>query len=302
MGDVRDSAMLRAQGLSQKQIERLVRSGRLYRVERGVFTTAPPEGELLLRALCHRRPHLVFTGRTALEVREGAAITLPVQCLVPEGKSVHCGPQMTVQRRRKVRYQVVRGLRVALRAAAVADATDVPDEVLIRCLESEFTGHRGKRWLESEVGHLSRIPARFHALVSRAAIGADSEAERMVARALLARGFEVEQNVRIGNYYFDCLLRKAKVIVEIDGYRYHSAENLETFVRDRWKANHAVRQGYRVLRYSGSCVTHHLAQLVEQIIAAVEGREEMPVVESLPVWEWHHVMTREPPWRDQVAE
>lgn len=291
-----DSAALRARGLSQRQIERLVRAGRLHRVEPGVFTTSPPEGKLLLRALVHRRPDLVFTGRTALQLRQGGAITLPVQAVTSVGRSGHSSAKLSLVRRRETRHEEVAGFRVTLRAVAVGDADEVADAELIAYLEGEFTGHQGKEALAAEVATMLRVPARFHRLVSGAAIGADSEAEREVARALIARGVAIEQNVFIGHYYFDIVLPEAGIIVEIDGYQFHSAESRESFVQDRWKANLATRRGYRVLRYSGSCVRHHLEPVVEQIVATAQGSSAQLVTERLPVWKWHHVFTRGPAW------
>ncbi len=291
-----DSALLRERGLSQRKIEGLVRRGLLHRVEQGVFTTAPAEGEVLLRALLHRRPGLVFTGRTALQLRRGTPVTLPVQAAVPPGMSVNGTDRITLVRRKDVTYEEVRGFRVTSRAVAVADADRVTDADLIAYLEEEFAGRRGKEALAEEVTAMRRVPARFHGLVARAAIGADSEAELAVARELIARGVEVEQNVFLGHYYFDIILPQARIIVEIDGYQFHNAESREAFVRDRWKANVAARQGYRVLRYSGSCVRHHLIPVVEQIIALAEGAAEPLATERLPVWEWHHVLTRGPAW------
>jgi len=291
-----DSAALRARGLSQRQIERLVRAGRLHRVEPGVFTTSPPEGKLLLRALVHRRPDLVFTGRTALQLRQGRAITLPVQAVTSVGRSGHSSAKLSLVRRRETRHEEVAGFRVTLRAVAVGDADEVTDAELIAYLEGEFTGHQGKEALAAEVATMLRVPARFHRLVSGAAIGADSEAEREVARALIARGVAIEQNVFIGHYYFDIVLPEAGIIVEIDGYQFHSAESRESFVQDRWKANLVTRRGYRVLRYSGSCVRHHLEPVVEQIVATAQGSSAQLVTERLPVWKWHHVFTRGPAW------
>lgn len=291
-----DSAALRARGLSQRQIERLVRAGRLHRVEPGVFTTSPPEGKLLLRALVHRRPDLVFTGRTALQLRQGRAITLPVQAVTSVGRSGHSSAKLSLVRRRETRHEEVAGFRVTLRAVAVGDADEVTDAELIAYLEGEFTGHQGKEALAAEVATMLRVPARFHRLVSGAAIGADSEAEREVARALIARGVAIEQNVFIEHYYFDIVLPEAGIIVEIDGYQFHSAESRESFVQDRWKANLATRRGYRVLRYSGSCVRHHLEPVVEQIVATAQGSSAQLVTERLPVWKWHHVFTRGPAW------
>ena len=128
---------------------------------------------------------------------------------------------------------------MTLRAVSVGDADEVADAELIAYLEG-VTGHQGKEALAAEVATMLRVPARFHRLVSGAAIGADSEAEREVARALIARGVAIEQNVFIGHYYFDIVLPEAGIIVEIDGYQFHSAESRESFVQDRWKANLAT--------------------------------------------------------------
>ena len=293
---VLDTAMLRERGLSQRRIETLVHDGRLHRVEQGVFSTSPPEGTVLLSALTHRRPDLVFTGRTALQLRQGREITLPVQAVVPPGRSVNATSKLSLVRRRETRHEEVAGFRVTLRAVAVGDADEVTDAELIAYLEGEFTGHKGKEALAAEVATMLRVPARFHRLVSGAAIGADSEAEREVARALIARGVAIEQNVFIGHYYFDIVLPETGIIVEIDGYQVHSAESRESFVQDRWKANLATRRGYRVLRYSGSCVRHHLEPVVEQIVATAQGSSAQLVTERLPVWKWHHVFTRGPAW------
>ncbi|WIM71107.1 DUF559 domain-containing protein [Corynebacterium suedekumii] len=297
-----DTAMLRDRGLNQKQIERLVRTGRLYRVEQGVFTTSPPEGDLLLRALCHRRPALVFTGRTALELHEGREITLPVQAVVLPGKSLSGPATLTLRRRKAIRFQHVRGLKVTLGAVSVADAEDMSDADLIAHLEDRYAGRAGKIALEAEMGTISRVPARLRHLIARASIGADSDAERQVFRELRARGIRVDQNRQIGGYFFDGVIEEGRVIVEVDGYRFHSAENRETFIRDRWKANYATRRGYRVLRYTGSCVRYHLDEVVEQIIAAVEGLDEELPTEAHPVWSWHETLVRDGSWWQEVAQ
>ncbi|MDO5668419.1 MAG: DUF559 domain-containing protein [Corynebacterium sp.] len=291
-----DSATLRGQGLSQRQIERLVLAGHLHRVEQGVFTTSRPGGKLLLRALAHRRPGLVFTGHTALQLRREGTITLPVQAITAVGHSGHSSSKLSLVRRKDIQHEMVAGFRVTSRAVAVADADGVTDAELIAYLEAEFSGKEGKEALAAEVAVMPRVPARFHRLVAHAAIGADSEAEREVARALIAEGLVIEQNYFLGHYYFDILIPHAKLIVEIDGYRFHNAESWESFVQDRWKANLATRHGYRVLRYSGSCVKHHLEPVVEQIVAVVEESPEQLVTERLPVWKWHHVFTRGPAW------
>lgn len=297
------TAELRGRGLSQRQIEGLVRRGLLHRVEYGVFTTAPPTGPLLLEALQMRRPQLAYTGRTALQLYRGEELTLPVEGLVPKGRSGDGSSLLNLRIRRKIPYREHEGLLLSPPVGAVADCLgEIAESVLLQFLEEQYTGHRGRLLMEAELSALLRVPQKLRVLISRAAIGADSEAEREVFRALRARGLKVVQNHEIGGYFFDGVLPDARLIVEIDGYRYHSGESRETFVADRWKANYATRHGYQVLRYSGSCVKHHLELVVEQITAAAHGLEEQLFSEEHPVWKWHETLNRDGPWIHEVAQ
>lgn len=301
-GEVLDTAALKRRGLSPKQVSRLVRQGRLHRVERGIFTTSEPAGILLLRALSHSRDNLVFTGRTAVEIYTGSEITEPVQGLVTTRQSTRSTSRLTLQARRSIRYRTVNGVKVATRLMGVADAEGLTDDALTTFLEAEFAGRQGRAQLEEELSLFRKVPARLRCLIAGASIGADSDAERRVFRELLRRGIHVEQNRQIGGYFFDGVIEEGRVIVEVDGYRFHSAENRETFIRDRWKANYATRRGYRVLRYTGSCVRYHLDEVVEQIIAAVEGLDEELPTEAHPVWSWHETMVRDGSWWQEVAQ
>lgn len=300
---VLSTAMLRARGLSQRQIEKLVTRGGLHRVEKGVFTTSPPTGRLLMQALQLRRPQLVYTGRTALQLYRGEEPTTPLEGLVLPGKSLGGPATLRLRRRRKIYYREVGGLLLSPPVRAAADCLDeVPEQELIVFLEQQYAGRTGRTQLERDLHAVLRVPRRLRNLINRAAIGADSEAERKVFRALRAHGLKVVQNHEIGGYFFDGVLPDARLIVEIDGFRYHSGEARETFVIDRWKANYAVRNGYRVLRYSGSCVKHHLDLVVAQISAAAHDLEEPLFPEVHQVWRWHETLNRDGPWIREVAQ
>ncbi|RSZ63762.1 DUF559 domain-containing protein [Corynebacterium hylobatis] len=298
-----DTAELSARGLAQKEISALVEQGKLHRVEKGVFTTSPPEGKLLLQALSHRRPYLVFTGRTALQLYCGTQVTTPLFGLVRPPRSVHGSALLTLRRRRRVFYREHEGVLVSPPVITVADCLgEVDEQVLLAFLEQQYSGHEGRELLERELTAVPQLPRQLRELINRAAIGADSEVERKVFRALRARGLRVVQNHGIGGYSFDGVLPDARLIVEIDGFRYHAGEVRETFVIDRWKANYAVRNGYRVLRYSGSCVKHHLDLVVEQIVAAAHDLEEPLFSEEHQVWDWHETLNRDGPWIREVAQ
>lgn len=288
---VLDTAELQRRGITRRRIARLVEQGRLHRVERGIYTTSPPEGRLLLTALSARRQLLVFTGLTAFQLYSGQEITVPVAARVPYGRSVTGTPLLHLRQSRVLFHRELHGVRVVSPLAAVADLLTQrgpEDRELIRFLELQYSGRHGRPQLEDDLARLGRVPTRLAHLVQRSAVGADSNSERRVFRALKKQGVVVLQNQLIGPYFWDGVIPEAGIAIEIDSYRYHGlgphGENHQAFVRDRWKANHATRAGYRVLRFTGEYVYHHLKAVIMEIMAAVE--QEKPGRES-PVWKWH---------------
>ncbi|WP_165241533.1 endonuclease domain-containing protein [Corynebacterium lizhenjunii] len=162
------------------------------------------------------------------------------------------------------------------------------EEPAIALLEMAYANRRGRDLAERHVAGL-RLPARSRALLSKAAIGADSGGEVVLTRALREVGLTVLNNVYLGAYWWDIYVPKLKLLVEVDGYEYHRSENLETFVRDRAKANDAVLAGFVVLRFTGSCVTHELDRVVQQILSVRTVPNPLP---TEGVWDWHWVFVR----------
>ncbi len=97
-----------------------------------------------------------------------------------------------------------------------------------------------------------------------------SEPERMVARALTARGYQLEINARIGRYFGDLVCRRGRVVIEIDGREFHIASDV--FTKDRVRQNWIIDDDWRVLRYSAAMVNARLDEVVEEIIAVVRKR------------------------------
>lgn len=83
-------------GVGRHVIHRLVSTGQLHHVTRGLYTTTRPTGELLL--LQHQRPDLVFTGMTAVQLRTKKRITTPVSVLVPRNRGFRSSRLVTVIR------------------------------------------------------------------------------------------------------------------------------------------------------------------------------------------------------------
>ena len=285
--EVFTTARLRQLGVSRHGIDTLLRRGVLHHADKGVYTSGPPEGRLLLAAVSARRPNLTFAGRTAFQLHSGQEITTPVTARVPHGRSTTGSALLTVRQSRVLYYGEIGGVKVVSPVAAVADLLEWNEGELASFLELQYSGREGRPRLERHLALLGRVPRKLQRIIRRASIGADSESERRVFRALKRRGVKVLQNQLIGPYFWDGVIPGAKIAIEIDSYRYHglgpNGENHQTFVRDRWKANHAVREGYRVLRFTGECVYHHLDAVINEIMAEVENAP----ARGTPVWKWH---------------
>jgi very-short-patch-repair endonuclease len=75
-----------------------------------------------------------------------------------------------------------------------------------------------------------------------------------------------EVNARVGDYVVDFLWRRAGLIVETDGYRYHSGR--AAFEHDRAREAKLTVAGYEVLRFSW----RQIVDAPDVVIAAVRAR------------------------------
>jgi very-short-patch-repair endonuclease len=91
-----------------------------------------------------------------------------------------------------------------------------------------------------------------------------SEAERRLLRLLRAAGIPpTDVNVRIGRHEVDFLWREQRLVVEVDGYAFHSSR--AAFERDRLRDAELQTAGYRVMRVTW----RHLVEEPEAVIARV---------------------------------
>ena len=270
-------------GLSRGELKTHVANGKIIRIGRGIYTWREPTPMEVARILHKRWLGIMLAGSSAVQLYSKKEMTFPLKFAY---KHVVSGSQwFDVERTRQKTRFTFEGIPVQnpLLAAAAVD-----DELAVTMLETRYQKRRGKQALEKDLGCIARVPARVRELVNKSAVGTDSEAERKVVRALQRRGKKVQVNHQIGPYLWDIVV--GKVAVEIDGYDFHKAEDLGTFVKDRWKGNDAALRGYTVLRYSGSCVKHHLVDVVQQISEAHEGRTNFGSLAHESVWRWHWLL------------
>jgi very-short-patch-repair endonuclease len=81
---------------------------------------------------------------------------------------------------------------------------------------------------------------------------------------------EPEMNVRLNGYEVDFLWREQRLIVEIDGYTYHSSRS--AFERDRTKDGTMAAAGYLVLRITWLQMAHERYAVVVRLAQALARR------------------------------
>ena len=98
-----------------------------------------------------------------------------------------------------------------------------------------------------------------------------SQAEERMLEIIRAGGLpEPETNVRLNGYEVDFLWREQRLIVEIDGYAYHSSRS--AFERDRAKDGTMAATGYLVLRFTWLQMEHERYVVVVRLAQALARR------------------------------
>ena len=119
----------------------------------------------------------------------------------------------------------------------------------------------------------SRYPTHRGTPALRAAIRADpkltrSEAERRFLELVREAGLpEPETNVMIAGWEVDFLWREQRLIVEVDGYAFHSMRS--SFERDRRKAADLAAAGFRTSRVTWRRLAEEAVAVAVQLAAAL---------------------------------
>lgn len=107
-------------------------------------------------------------------------------------------------------------------------------------------------------------------LLQAAKAGTRSEAERVFKRLLDNAGITGwKANQKVIGYEVDFLFREARVIVEVDGFAFHT--DADAFARDREKQNALVLAGYQVLRFTWLDVTRYPDRVIALIKRAISA-------------------------------
>jgi len=148
---------------------------------------------------------------------------------------------------------------------------DLAEVLPIRTLERAVNEARIRRLVRPNqlLDVLERSPGRRGAGALRELLDHDpaftrSEAEARLLHLLRAAGLPpTAVNARIGRYEVDFLWREQRLVVEFDGYAYHSTR--AAFERDRGRDADLQAAGYRVMRVTW----RQLVETPEAVVARI---------------------------------
>jgi very-short-patch-repair endonuclease len=268
MGEVRTRDQFLLAGVSRRQLSEL------HRVLPAVYSTSEPDYLDRCRAVTLWKPTAALSHSTAAWLW-GLFDVEPtfVDATVPPNIQTRAPEWIRLHRRADIRTVQRKGLPVVPIEHCLIDVATTLDRP---ALEALFDAAIGTRVNWRAVAQLCAQSTGRHGIVAvREQLRTccpltRSEPERVVARALTARNFPLEINVRIGRYYGDLVCRRARVIVEIDGREFHT--DPEAFNNDRKRQNELIDDGWRVLRYSAATAMAHLDEVVGEIIGVVRKR------------------------------
>lgn len=200
-------------GLSPATISRRVKSARLHRLYRGVYavghTKLSDKGRLMAAALAY--------GPGAVISHESAAYLWGMSPRCP--RLIHVTVPGTARRARRE--------GIVLHYSTTLEPADTTRRENIPVTKPERT-RRDLGW--------DRAPTR-------------SGLERRFLRICRAHSIpRPEVNVKVGPHLVDFLWRAERLIVEVDGYAYHS--DREAFRTDRARDRHLRARGFEVLRFA----------------------------------------------------
>ena len=272
-----------AAGVSRHRIQRRIDSGSLIRVHPGVYLVGHRGGSPLASeaaAILACGPRAFLSHRTAASLWElPVPRSGPIEVTVvgrrqrsPGGVRARYLTAMPASERRRLRRLpltspslTILDLAGTVRPEALAAALNEARVLRIvneRALTTTLSAHpnrRGaralRRLLEGEQG--PRITR--------------SEAELRALRLMRAHGLEPEESdVSIGPWRVDFLFRQELLIVEVDGYRYHSTPR--RFIQDRRRLADLAARGLQVFPLSWSDITSDGQRAMRRLQMTLERR------------------------------
>ncbi len=271
---------LRAAGLSPAGVRRRVEAGWLHRFHRGVFAVGHPaltnRGRWAAAVLAGG-PGAVLSHRSAGALWGLMPETATLDVTV-SGRHRHPQPGVVVHASRLAATHTTRidGLPVTALARTLLDLAEVLSiGELVECIDR--TGNRLRPALMSSMinehrGRHGLKPLRQALLRTRPQdVLTRSELERRGLTLLAAASLPMpEVNVRVYGYEVDLLWRAERLVVELDGRRWHDTPAAHE--RDRRRDTNLLCRGYAVMRLTWRQVVNDPQWVANRVRQALKRR------------------------------
>lgn len=279
---------LLAAGLTARQVDGRLRTGRLRRVHRGVYLpgafvgSAEPPRAVVMAAQLASGPGSLISHRHAAALRDLLAEpprSAPVHVLVPDGRTPVRRPGIVAHEAAGLRPEdamTVDGVPVTSTLRTLAD---LAGSVSSRDLERAVSRAERARLVSDEDlrGLVARHRGRPGARLLRAVVLRDggakltrSEAEGRFLELVRGTGLpEPQVNVLVHGYEVDFYWEAAAVVVEIDGFAFHRSR--PSFRTDHRRDTRLFSQaGIRVLRFTWEQVVDEPKPTLVALVRALD--------------------------------
>lgn len=267
-------------GLGRRAIAHRLAVGWLHQVHRGVYAVGHPPGSPLARAsaaLLACGPEAALSGRSALALWELGPWPSQVEVSTPQDRR---RPGILVRHIETLSSDDLthhhRGLRVTSPTRTLLDVARLLDTRLLTRAVNEAVRRRLVR-VDGLTDLLSRTrgqagAARLRAVVSAGAGPTRSEFEdRFLAFCRRHRLPRPQVNVRVAGHEADAFFETARLIVELDGWDFHSSRL--AFERDRERDATALAAGIGTYRITWPRLIERPAREAHRLRRVLRARE-----------------------------
>ena len=277
-------AQLRGAGFTNRAIDRRLESGRLHRVHRGVYLAGhvvTPQHAREMSAVLAVAPNAVLSHRSAAWLWQ----LLPYPARPPSvdvtvwGRNAGRKPGIRIHRVLALGPGETRTCQRIPTTTPARTLIDLACQVSARELEqamaqAQTRGLTSRRHL---LALLARHPGRRGTAALRALLNGGSAAvltrseaeERFLALVRKAQLPAPDVNVGLAGYEVDFLWREERLIVEVDGFAFHSSR--AAFERDRLRDAELQAQGFRIIRVTWRQIVDHPEAMLVRIARTLSG-------------------------------
>lgn len=269
-------AQLLAAGMSPKAVRHRVETRRLTPLHRGVYRLGETETRLtrLMAAVLAAGPTGALSHHAAAELHGfGPQRPGPIDVTVTQGHARQ-KPGLRVHRARHIDRVNIQGIPTTTPARTLLDlATVLPERDLHRAIEEaqiqrKLDHSSLAEAVDRAAGHHGARALRAAATATHEPALTRSEAERILMDVIRRADLPIPRtNQRIGRYEVDAVWHEQRLVVEVDGYAFHSTRH--AFERDRRKQADLTAAGYRVNRITWRQLSEEREAVVARLATAL---------------------------------